>query len=73
MAGRSLQTIESTKASLRRLDAMCSPGCVSAIDRAAVMSFRAKRLASGMSPATVNKNLREIRSVLSYAMDAGLL
>lgn len=73
MAGRSPQTIESTKASLRRLDAACSPGCISAIDRAAVMTFRAKRLKSGASPATVNKDLREIRSVLSYAMDAGLL
>ena len=37
------------------------------------MVFRAKRLESGVSTATVNKDLRQIRSVLSYAMDAGLL
>jgi len=37
------------------------------------MEFRSKRLASGSSAATVNKDLRQIRSVLSYAVDAGLL
>jgi integrase len=43
------------------------------IDRAAVMDFRAKRLAGGAAPGTVNKDLRQIRSALSYAVDAGLL
>ena len=46
MAGRSAQTIESTETSLRRLDATCDVGCISAIDRGAVMAFRAKRLKS---------------------------
>ena len=37
------------------------------------MDFRGQRVAGGVRPATVNKQLREIRSALSYAVDANLL
>jgi len=46
---------------------------VTGIDRNVVMIFKAKRLRSGVSPATVNKDLRQIRSALSYAMDGGIV
>lgn len=39
---------------------------------AVVMGYRAKRPAGGAAPATVNKNLREVRSALRDARDAGL-
>ena len=39
---------------------------------AVVMAYRAKRPAGGAAPATVNKNLREVRSAHSDARDAGL-
>jgi len=73
MAGRSDATIQRTKESLDSLRKVCGEMPIGSIDRAVVMAFRAKRLAGGAAPATVNKNLREIRSALSYAMDAGLL
>ena len=37
------------------------------------MDFRSQRLELGVAPATVNKDLRQIKSALSYAVDAGLL
>jgi integrase len=43
------------------------------VDRGFVMDFRAKRVASGVSVATVDKDLRRIKSSLSYATDAGWL
>ena len=74
MAGKSpIHTIASSKHSLKLLGELCGVACVTAIDRATVMEFRAKWLQSGASAATVNKDLRQIRSVLSYAVDAGLL
>jgi len=73
MAGRSPATIERTKESLTSLENVCGAMPIGGIDRAVVMAYRAKRLAGGAAPATVNKNLREIRSALSYAVDAGLL
>jgi len=74
MAGKSpAQTIGRTKDSLRILAKLCDPGHVSAIDRGTIMDFRAKRVAEGLAPATVNKDLRQIRSALSYAVDAGYL
>ena len=58
---------------VKLLDKLCKVGKITAIDRAAVMSFRAERLQSGASIPTVNKDLRQVRSALSYALDAGLI
>ena len=74
MAGKSpVHTVASTQRSLRQLRDVTGPRTLAAIDRAAVMDFKAKRLGAKAAPATVNKELREIRSALSYATDAGLL
>ncbi|OQB85186.1 MAG: site-specific tyrosine recombinase XerC [Planctomycetes bacterium ADurb.Bin126] len=74
MAGKSAtHTIPSTQGSLRELQALCKPSTIADIDRAVIMSFRSKRLEAEASVATVNKDLRQIRSALSYAVDAGLL
>ncbi len=73
MAGKSPQTITKTTDSLRLLGDLSKVHRLDGINRAIVMDFRAKRLDSGLSPATVNKDLRQIKSALSYAVDAGLL
>jgi len=73
MAGRSESTIHKTAESLRLLEDLCGARALAAVDRAYVMGFRAKRLAGRVSAATVNKDFRQIRSALSYAVDAGLL
>jgi integrase len=73
MAGRSASTVNKTADSLRLLDSLTGANAIAAIDRGAVMAFRAKRLAGGVAAATVNKDLRQIRAALSYAVDAGLL
>ena len=73
MAGKSQETIDKTVRSVKLLDELCKAGCLTAIDRAGILDFKAKRLASGVSPATVNKDLRQIRSALSYAADAELI
>ena len=81
MAGKSPETLRKTKESLELLGKLCNVTRLGAITRATIMDFRAKRLSSnfrsrdaeGVSPATVNKDLRQIKSALSYAVDAGLL
>ncbi len=73
MCGKAASTIEKTQRSLEILEDIAKPGHIVAIDRAVVMKFRAKRMEAKVSPATVNKDLRQIRSALSYAVDAGLL
>ncbi|MCY2927641.1 MAG: tyrosine-type recombinase/integrase [Planctomycetota bacterium] len=73
MAGKSIHTLNKTKESVRLLEKLCKVGQLTAIDRAAVMKFRAARLSAGLATASVNKDLRQIRSALSYAVDAGLL
>ena len=73
MAGKSPETISKTKDSLNALEDACKVGLIASVDRGAIMDFRAKRLEKGLATATVNKDLRQIRSALSYAVDAGLL
>ena len=73
MAGRSPHTVSKTVDSLKSLEDLCGAMPIAGIDRGVVMDFRAKRLAGGAARATVNKDLRQIRSALSYAVDAGLL
>jgi len=83
MVGRAESTITKTQESLRLLDKLCKVRRLSAITRAVVMDFRAKRMERNprprrgqraqVAPATVNKDLRQIKSALSYAEDAGLL
>ncbi|MDP6545768.1 MAG: tyrosine-type recombinase/integrase [Phycisphaerae bacterium] len=73
MAGKHEDTIKKTKASLSLLEKWCNVRLISHIGRRAIMDFRAMRLEEKKKPATVNKDLRQIRSALSYAVDAGLL
>lgn len=73
MAGKSVHTVSKTKESVKLLEKLCDVGQLAAIDRAVVMKFRAARLSAGLATASVNKDLRQIRSALSYAVDAGLL
>ncbi len=73
MAGKARDTIKKTQRSLQYLDELCGPLALSDINRAAIIEYRAKRLSAGRAPATVAKDLREIKSALSYAVDAGLL
>lgn len=80
MIGKAADTVSKTQQSLRALEAMqrkqaedgkARPGplMVDAIDRDLLMAFRAWRSAT-VSPATVNKDMRQIKSALSYAVDA---
>ncbi|MDM8008617.1 MAG: tyrosine-type recombinase/integrase [Phycisphaerae bacterium] len=73
LMAKSPRTIETTRETLRLVNKLCRPAVIADIDRGMVMDFRAKRLAAGLSPATVNKDLRQLKSALSYAVDAGLL
>lgn len=73
MAGNSAVTIEKTKASLRQLRSLCGDRWLARVDRTMIMDFRAKRLRTGVTHGTVNKDLRQIKSALSYAVDAGWL
>ena len=73
MAGKSPETVGKTRDSLNALEETCKVGLIASIDRGTIMDFRAKRLDKGLATATVNKDLRQIRSALSYAVDAGLL
>ena len=70
MVGKSHHTTRKTRRSLKDLIRLCGDRRMEHIDRAMVMDFRAQRLAEGVSPATVNKDLRQIKSALSYAVDA---
>jgi integrase len=73
MAGKSPETVSKTKDSVELLGRLCGAPRIANVTRAVVMDFRAKRLAGGVSQATVNKDLRQVKSALSYAVDAGLL
>jgi len=73
MAGKSIETVKKTQDSLRLLQTLCNVTRIAGVGRDVVMDFRAKRLEAGVTPATVNKDLRQIKSALSYAVDAGML
>ncbi|MCP4375980.1 MAG: tyrosine-type recombinase/integrase [bacterium] len=74
MAGKSSVTVKKTQDSLRLLKKLCNVTLISGIGRDVVMDFRAKRLNEDkVKPATVNKDLRQIKSAMSYAVDAGML
>ena len=69
MAGKSRATLTKTQDSLRLLKALCKVARVACISRAVVMEFRAKRLASGVTPATVNRTCgRSSRPCLMRSM-----
>ena len=71
MVGKSPHTIRKTRRSLKDLVRLCGDRRTEHVDRAMAMDFRALRLAEKLAPATVNKDLRQIKSALSYAVDAG--
>lgn len=70
MVKKSPHTIRKTKRSLQDLIALCGDLRLERVGRNTVMDFRARRLAADVKPATVNKDLRQIKSALSYAVDA---
>jgi len=72
MKGKACDTIRKTKKTLNEFNAVCDPGFVRAIDRSMVMEFRAHLLGKHLTP-TANRMLRELRSSLTYATDAGYL
>ncbi len=73
MTGKSANTLRETQRSLQDLVDLCGNRRLEHVDRALAMDFRAKRMAMGVSKATVNKDLRQVKSALSYAVDAGWL
>ena len=81
MSGKASDTVKKTQQSLRELrkvwekriadgKARRGPLMVDCIDRAILMDFRAARSAK-VKPASVNKDMRQIKSAMSYAVDAG--
>jgi len=70
MAGKAPATRRKTKASLRKLIDLCQDRRLHHVDRGMMMDFRARRIDSGVAIPTVNKDLRQIKSALSYAVDA---
>lgn len=70
-AGRSQHTIRKTKDSLESLRNLCGDRLLQHVGKDTVMDFRSRRLATNVAVATVNKDVRQIRSALSYAQDAG--
>ncbi len=73
MVGKSVHTIRKTCRSVQDVIDLCGDRRVQDVDRGFIMEFRATRLAGGVATATVNKDLRQIKSALSYAVDAGWL
>ena len=73
MIGKSPNTIRKTKHSLQQLIDLCSDRWVIKVDKSMIMDFRAKRLEMGVAVATLNKDLRQIKSALTYAVDNGWL
>ncbi len=73
MVGKSHHTIRKTRRSLQELVALCGNRRLEHVNRAMIMDFRAERLTAGVAAATANKDLRQIKSALSYAVDAGWL
>jgi integrase len=71
MAGKAPYTIQCTKWSLEKLIDLCGDRLLVRVDRAMIMDFRAKRLKAELAAATVNKDLRQLKSALSYAVDVG--
>lgn len=73
LSGKAAGTLADSRRSLQRLLDVAGDLRLEHVDKATIMEFRARRLASGASLATVNKDLRQIKSALSYAVDAGWL
>ena len=70
MTGKSPHTLRKTKRSVKDLIDLCGNRRLEMVDRGFVMEFREKRIGNKVSRATVNKDLRQIKSALSYAVDA---
>lgn len=73
MAGKARITVVQTKRAMKQLIGYAGNRFVSMIDRELIMEFRAKRIHAEISSATVNKELRQIKSALGYAVHAGWL
>lgn len=73
MAGKSAVTIRTTKRTLNEFIKLCGDRRLTRFDKSAMMQFRARRLVEGASFATVNKDLRQCKSALTHAVNAGWL
>ncbi len=73
MPGATPETVRNTTRSLRRLAAITENRLLSRVAREQLLHYQARRLADGAAPATINKELREISSALTLAVDAGYL
>ena len=73
MVGKSSDTIRITLRALSDLVRLCGDRRLEHVDRNTIMGFRSKRIAEGVSPATMNIALRSVKSALSYAVDCGWL
>jgi integrase len=73
MAGNAATTISRTIESIQKLEKFCKVRMASSITKAVMLDFRAERLDAGKSIATINKDARQIRSALSYCVDAEFL
>lgn len=73
MVGKSRHTVRKTRDSLKTLIDLCGDRRLEHVDRGMVMDFRAKRMAGGVAIATVNKDLRQLKSALTYATETGWL
>lgn len=69
MGGRALATVAKTRGSVLGLVAVVGDLRVASVNRGHLMAYRAERLAQ-VAPATTAKELRQIKSALSYAADA---
>ena len=59
--------------SLNHLGRLCQSHLLRHVDHAMVEQFRAARLAEGVRPATVNKDLRHLKAAFNHAEDRGLI
>jgi integrase len=73
MVSKSPHTVRKTGGSLDDLIRLCGDRRLEHVDRALLMDFRSQRIADGLAIATVNKDARQIKSALTYAVDAGWL
>lgn len=71
LAGRSTTSLHKMERSLNDLADVAGDRRLIGVDRDSIVAYRAKRLGKGLSPATVNGDLRTIKSALSYAADIG--
>ena len=72
-AGKSPETVRLVKQTMEAFKGYAGDRPLNRINRELIINYRSFRVDAGKALATINKNLREIKSVLTYAVDAGWL